>query len=233
MWLNRKFPTGMNKVYCYYYLSVCVCVRACHCASYLVSVFAGVHLSVFASVHLLVFVSLSMSVLVSVFVSVHLLMFVSLCVSEHVIVGVSVCFCAFVSVCVIVGVSVCWCAFVSICVIVCQWACHCCVSVCHTVMFAISFRSVCLGGVHVGVHIIVSIGMHASFASACLPQIFCEWYKVRVYTYAITVKESSDLDHNIISPVKTAVRKCMCDLIYIDAYQLTHFFTFYFLLQFL
>ena len=38
------------------------------------------------------------------------------------------------------------------------------------------------------------------------------------------MKQSSDLDH--ISPVKTAARKCMCDLIQIDAYPLMHFFTF-------
>ena len=86
---------------------------------------------------------------------------------------------------------------------------------------AIPFHSARLGGVH----IIVSISMCASlFACTCLPCIFCEWYKVHVYTYAITVKQSSDLDH--ISPVKTAVRKCVCDLIQIDAYQHMHFFTF-------
>ena len=104
-----------------------------------------------------------------------------------------------------------------VCVIMCQWPCHCCV-------FAISFCSACPGGVHVRVHIIVSISMCASlFACACLPCIFCEWYEVCVYTYVITVKQSSDLD---VSPVKTAVRKCVCDLIQTDAYPLMHFFTF-------
>ena len=102
------------------------------------------------------------------------------------------------------------------------------VSVTMSLLFVcrLSFCSACPGGVHVSVYIIVSISMCASlFACACLPCIFCEWYKVCVYTYVITVKQSSDLDH--ISPVKTAVRKCVCDLIQIDAYPLMHFFTFF------